>query len=161
MKQFTDPVTGDTLTGSERISWLAQGIIRRWSFLGLITLVTAVCWITTNETILLWWNFAASYMALIIEGTVGIAMFSQTRRDAVILREIRQLTRRIEAEESKELAILTQAKRQPKRQIKEKETRANEGNKTGASEGGRLYSSQRKRISKSDDTAGAKAKGKQ
>ena len=38
------------------------------------------------------WNYVASYLALFIESVVGIAMFSQTRRDAMIIREIRKFS---------------------------------------------------------------------
>lgn len=83
-----DPVTGDELTGGEYVSWLIQGIIRRWAFLIVISVVTALVWATNNGVALTWWNLSASYLALVIESIVGIAMFSQTRRDAVILRRI-------------------------------------------------------------------------
>jgi len=88
-RPFHNPVTGDALTLGEEFSWVMQGIIRRWAFLGLITVVTIVVWTLGNAGSLTWWNLGASYLALLIEGTVGIAMFSQTRRDALILREIR------------------------------------------------------------------------
>jgi hypothetical protein len=90
-RQFRDPVTGDPLTLGEHLSWLMQGIIRRWAFLGLITVATIVVWSVNDATGLLWWNLGASYLALLIEGTVGIAMFSQTRRDAVIIRHLRDV----------------------------------------------------------------------
>jgi len=95
-KPFIDPVTGDPLSWGEHVSWMAQGIIRRWIFLGLITVATIVVWALDNPSGLVWWNLAASYLALLIEGTVGIAMFSQTRRDAVILREIRRTVERVD-----------------------------------------------------------------
>lgn len=98
---YHDPVTGDRLSWSEHLSWLAQGVIRRWLVLVVITLATAACWtvmaLTGNQIVGIWWNLAASYLALVIEGTVGIAMFSRTRRDAVILREIRQHAKHTEA----------------------------------------------------------------
>jgi len=87
-RRWHDPVTGDQLTFGEELSWLAQGVIRRWTFLGLITVGTVVCWFGFGGRLQFQWNLAASYLALLIEGTVGIAMFSQTRRDAVILRSI-------------------------------------------------------------------------
>lgn len=93
MKKYRDPVTGDDLTSSEHASWVVQGLIRNWWTLGIITFCTIIVWSTTNPQALSWWNYAASYLALLIEGTVGIAMFSQTRRDAVILREVRDHAR--------------------------------------------------------------------
>ena len=85
---YQDPLTGDTLTLGERVSWILQGIIRRWTFLITITLITAVVWIINNPTGLIWWNLSASYLALVIESIVGLAMFNQTRRDAVFIRHI-------------------------------------------------------------------------
>lgn len=86
---YRDPVTGDPLTVGEKFSWAMQSIIRRWLFIGLITVATIVVWAFNNATGLTWWNLAASYLALLIESCVGIAMFSQTRRDAVIMRQIK------------------------------------------------------------------------
>lgn len=101
---FRDPVTGDPLTLGEHLSWLMQGIIRRWAFLGLITAATVVVWAVGDATGLLWWNLSASYLALLIEGTVGIAMFSQTRRDAVILRHLRDVIDALQAAEEQRSA---------------------------------------------------------
>lgn len=88
-----DPITGDELSSGEYVSWLIQSIIRRWLFLGIITAATIAVWATGNPVALQWWNLAASYLALVIESIVGIAMFSQTRRDAVVIREIRALSK--------------------------------------------------------------------
>jgi hypothetical protein len=95
-REHRDPVTGDILTQGEYISWIIQGIIRRWTFLGLLTVVTILAWITRNETVLLWWNLGASYLALVIESIVGLGMYSQTRRDAVVMREVRAMSQHIE-----------------------------------------------------------------
>lgn len=75
---------------------MMQGLIRRWMFLFIITVVTCVVWVFGSLMALTWWNLGASYLAIVIEGTVGIAMFSQTRRDALILREIQRVVRHIE-----------------------------------------------------------------
>lgn len=93
---YKDPVTGDPLTSGEYISWMIQGIIRRWTFLGMITLITLVVWVINNPVGLTWWNLGASYLALVIESVVGLAMFGQTRRDALVLREIRTVSRKME-----------------------------------------------------------------
>lgn len=103
-----DPVTGDQLTRGEWISWKIQGIIRNWTFLLLITLTTIIVWSLDNPTGLTWWNLCASYMALVIESVVGIAMFSQTRRDALVIREIRKISQRIEKIESRVLKDVEQ-----------------------------------------------------
>lgn len=102
----TDPATGDTLTTGEWISWHVQGIIRRWTFLILITAVTIMVWSTNSTVALQWWNLGASYLALVIESIVGIAMFSQTRRDAVVLREVRALDQKIERQDTVMLQIV-------------------------------------------------------
>jgi hypothetical protein len=94
---YHDRITGDSLTLAEHISWIIQGIIRRWAFLVVFTLVTIVWWIKPGwfgDPGRTWWNLIASYMAIFIESTVGIAMYSQTRRDALIIREIRALEKR-------------------------------------------------------------------
>jgi hypothetical protein len=91
-----DPVTGDHLTPGERVSWAIQGIIRRWAFLIVVTLITACVWVTRNATALLWWNLGASYLAIVIESIVGLAMFGQTKRDALVIREIRAIARHVE-----------------------------------------------------------------
>lgn len=94
-KIYTDPFTGDQLTRREWISWQVQGVIRRWTFLGIITTATITCWVSGNATVILWWNFAASYMALVIESVIGLAQFSQTKRDAQIIREVRELLKEV------------------------------------------------------------------
>jgi len=86
-----DPITGDELSTGEWVSWQVQGVIRRWHFIGVITLVTVLIWLTDNATALLWWNLAASFLAILIESIVGLALFSQTKRDACVLREVRAL----------------------------------------------------------------------
>lgn len=103
-----DPATGDILTTGEYISWLIQGIIRRWAFLVLISIVTILVWTTNNATALTWWNLGASYLALVIESIVGISMYSQTRRDAVILRAIEHLVEKIEGQEAQEVEELAE-----------------------------------------------------
>lgn len=100
--RFHDPVTGDPLTLGEEISWVAQGLIRRWTFFALLCAGTFAVWITGH----IWdqspttiWNLWASWWALVLESIVGIAMFSQTRRDAVKIRQIHRL-----AQEQRDLA---------------------------------------------------------
>src|SRR5260221_14767014 len=77
MHRYKDPVTGDPLSLGEYISWLVQGIIRRWVFLLLITLATIVAWIAgaVHPQVLIWWNLAAPYTAILIESVVGMFMF--------------------------------------------------------------------------------------
>src|SRR6266851_4007122 len=96
--QYKDPVTGDPLSLGEYISWLVQGIIRRWFFLLLITLATTVAWVVgmAHPQVLIWWNLAASYAAILIESIVGMFMFGQMKRDAVILRHLERLTEHLD-----------------------------------------------------------------
>lgn len=86
-----DPVTGDALSTGEYVSWRVQGIIRNWWFLGLFTAITILVMALGNHNAHDWWNYTASYLAIVVESIVGIAMFNQTRRDAVILRHIERL----------------------------------------------------------------------
>ena len=97
MKQtYRDPMTGDMLTTGEYISWLIQGLIRRWTFLIILTMVTILVWSTDNTTALTWWNLCASYLAIVIESIVGLSMMQQTKRDAVVMREVRAISQRVE-----------------------------------------------------------------
>jgi len=94
-----DPIMGDELTPGEAMAWRVQWIIRRWTFLVLITTATAIAWTVVAAAgiadVLTWWNCAASYLALVIEGVVGMAMYHQTQRDAQVIREVRKLTTEI------------------------------------------------------------------
>jgi len=98
-----DPVTGDTLTLGEYISWMIQGVIRKWLFLGIITALTGTVWVIADP---IWrhpltdqWNLWASYLAIIIEGVTAMALINQTRRDAVVLREVRAIARATRAQD--------------------------------------------------------------
>jgi hypothetical protein len=71
-------------------------MIRRWLFLGIITIVTILAWTTNNGAVLTWWNLGASYLAIVIESIVGISMFSATKRDAICLREVRTISQHVE-----------------------------------------------------------------
>lgn len=111
---YYEPVTGDALTLGEYISWKVQGVIRRWSFLLVFVTFTVICWSTRNDIVLLWWNFIASFLAIVIESVVGMGMFGQARRDAKVLREVRKMSEkqellleRIEVLEQQNLEQLT------------------------------------------------------
>jgi len=88
VKRFKHPITSDEIGLGEHLSWLVQARIRRWSFVGYVTLATAVCWIVGTPLVLAWWNYSASYMAVFIELVVGIAMYEQTKNDAKVIRKI-------------------------------------------------------------------------
>jgi len=102
-----DPVTGDVLSSGEYVSWVIQGIIRRWSFLIVILVITAAAWATGNDRVLLWWNLSASLLAIVIEAIVGKGMFGQTHRDAVVIRETRAMSQHLEEQDAEILKILT------------------------------------------------------
>jgi hypothetical protein len=96
-QRFHDPVTGDPLSLGEEASWLLQGFIRRWTVFALVSAFTAFAWIHGRIWDQGWtdiWNLFASYWALALETIVGIAMFSQTRRDAVKIRKIEAISDR-------------------------------------------------------------------
>jgi hypothetical protein len=85
---YKHPITGENISLGEHLSWTAQNAIRRWEFVGAVTFATAVCWVIGTATVLQWWNFSASYMAVLIELIVGIAMYQQTKADAKVIRKI-------------------------------------------------------------------------
>jgi hypothetical protein len=70
--------------------------LRMILFLGIITIVTILAWTTNNSTVLTWWNLGASYLAIVIESVVGLAMFGQVKRDAICLREVRTISQHVE-----------------------------------------------------------------
>jgi uncharacterized membrane protein YbhN (UPF0104 family) len=91
-RQYHDPVTGDVLTLSEFVSWRLQSMIRNWWFIDTISVITVLMfikWKVWEHDPLDQWNDAASWLALWVKSCVGIAMFSQTGRDAKIIRESR------------------------------------------------------------------------
>ncbi len=112
---YTDSMTGDTITRSERLSLLAQAVLRRWSFVLAYSVLTFLWWIHPT-----WfgdhpgndirWQDWASYMALLIESLVGIGMFGWARRDSVILRRLLAMER---AAEQRDEIITAMLERQP------------------------------------------------
>jgi hypothetical protein len=86
--EFRHPITGEKIGLGEHLSWSAQNAIRRWEFVGIVTLATVVCWGIGTTGVLSWWNYAASYSAVLIELIVGIAMYQQTKADAQVIRKI-------------------------------------------------------------------------
>lgn len=90
MRTYTDPVTGDTLTAGERAAWAAQSAFRRWSVIGFLQLV-AIVWLVLGARD--WWNYAWSDLAVIVESVTMLALFNQTRRDAVKIRSLERIER--------------------------------------------------------------------
>lgn len=107
-RTFTDPLTGDTLSRSELLSWRLQGLIRRWEFIGGFTLITMALWIVGSPVVLSWWNYSASYLAILIESIVGIGMFASSRRDSVVLREVRRNTLEVKRLTASTLTLVRQ-----------------------------------------------------
>jgi len=89
--KYINPINGDPMTFGEMAAWKLQGIIRQWWFLLGYTFATAICWLVGGPTVLLWWNFASSFLAIVVEGVVGRAMFAVTKTDSAVLREIRKI----------------------------------------------------------------------
>jgi hypothetical protein len=50
MRKYKDPVTGDAQTVGEHVSWMIQGVIRRWLFLGVITVLTVYVWVIADHS---------------------------------------------------------------------------------------------------------------
>jgi len=86
--KYQHPITNDEIGLGEHLSWMVQARIRRWSFVGWVTLATATCWVIGSPLVLEWWNYSASYMEVFIELVVGIAMYEQTKNDAKVIRKI-------------------------------------------------------------------------
>lgn len=97
MQTRNDPVTGDKVSFSEFATIKAQGVIRRWTIFIIFTIGTGICWAIDLPNVLLWWNLSASFFAVIVELMVGMAQFSQTRRDAAIIRNLHAIMREIHA----------------------------------------------------------------
>lgn len=95
---YRHPVSGEPIKLGEHISWKIQFAIRRWSFIGSITLITlaCVCLGIFDLTVMTWWNVWASWMALFIESVVGMAMFNMARNDGRVLREVHALLAQVE-----------------------------------------------------------------
>lgn len=91
--KFKHPISGEPIGLGKHLSWKIQFLIRRWTFLGMITLITLTCviWGLSDVGVTTWWNVWASYMALFIESVVGIAVFEQMQADGRAIREILEL----------------------------------------------------------------------
>lgn len=100
-REQIDPLTGDTITRQERLSLLAQSVLRKWTFVLAYSVLTFLWWTHPG-----WfgdhpgsdarWQDWASYMALLIESLVGIGMFGWARRDSIIIRKLYALERAAE-----------------------------------------------------------------
>lgn len=88
------------MAAGEVFAWKVQWIIRRWTFIVGLTLITALAWTYVAVgvgwglragpvAVLTWWNLGFSYLAVLIESVVGMSNYHQARRDALILRYLR------------------------------------------------------------------------
>ena len=103
--KYKNPINGDPMTFGEMAAWQLQGIIRRWWFLLGYTAITVVCWVVGGNTVLLWWNLASSFLAIVVEGVVGRAMFAVTKTDSAVLREIRKVGKSDADHSAKDFAV--------------------------------------------------------
>ena len=111
-RTYHDPVTNDELSLGEYAALLIQGVIRRWLFIALLFTVTFIVWIVGAflPAALVWWNLAASLLAVVIESIVGMFLFGQMKRDAVILRKLEHTLAHVEGQEEAIYEILTHVK---------------------------------------------------
>mgnify|MGYP006267166409 CR=1 FL=1 len=94
-KKYIHPDTNDVLTFSEVISWKIQSIIRNWWFVAFWSVGSFVWWAKPHwfhdNHSYIHWQLVASYLAVIVELMIGLAMIGQTKRDAMIIRHILKL----------------------------------------------------------------------
>jgi hypothetical protein len=97
-KKYVHPDTGDVLTFAEQASWKVQGIIRNWYFVAFWSVLSFVWWFKPSwfhdNHSYVHWQLLASYLAVLVELMIGIAMIGQTKRDAQIIRHILKLEKR-------------------------------------------------------------------
>lgn len=85
-------MTGDALTRLEYLTRQAQMGLRHPLFLVGFNLVTLTLMaLGLREQ----WNYFASWLAIMVEWMVGVYMFGQTKRDALVIREVRALARQM------------------------------------------------------------------
>lgn len=109
-KKHKNPDTGDVLSRGEYVSWKIQGLIRNWWFALIWTVGTFLWWqfpnwFTDSHQFIKWMNLA-SWLAVTVELIIGIAMFGQTKRDAMIIREIKKLQHQEVKQDSKHTDLL-------------------------------------------------------
>ncbi|SRR5581483_6030857 len=102
-----DPVTGDELPQLEYYTRQVQVSVRTPWFILIFNAITVLAMLTGHGDV---WNYFASWLAIIIEWLVGTYMFGQTARDAVVSRETRANSRRIEKIEEQNAALLAEVR---------------------------------------------------
>lgn len=88
-----DPLTGDLLSFSDRISYFAQNIIRRWTWVIFNICLSIFWWINPgffhdDAATLFRWMALYSLLAIVVESVVGIGQYASNKRDAVIIRRV-------------------------------------------------------------------------
>ncbi len=101
MRTFTDPITGDQLSLGEHVAWQAQKVFRRWSTMIVIQIICFVWLILGDANARNWWNYTWSDLAIVVESVTMLALFAQTRRDAVVMRDTREIARKVQLLEEK------------------------------------------------------------
>ncbi len=86
------------MSRGDAIWWLLMLAVRNPLFLPVLAVLTVLDWTGDWDPNHLWWNLGASALAIVVEAVVGRAMYAQTKRDALILREIKKLVERAEHE---------------------------------------------------------------
>lgn len=92
--RFHDPATGDPLSALEYGTRQIQQALRSPWFLLAFNLSTLILFLLGLRE---QWNYFASWLAIMVEWVVGTYMFGQTRRDAIILRQLLATATRLEA----------------------------------------------------------------
>lgn len=88
MSKYKHPITGEPIGFGEHASWAIQNLIRKWPFIITMNVLSFIVWAIGGTTVLLWWNLAASLMAINIESVVGIGMYQLQRGDSKRIHEI-------------------------------------------------------------------------
>lgn len=92
--RFHDPATGDPLSTLEYFTRQTQQSLRSPWFILLFNAATVALLLLGLGTS---WNYFASWLAIMVEWVVGTYMFGQTRRDALVLRQLLAIATRLEA----------------------------------------------------------------
>jgi hypothetical protein len=80
----THPVTGDPMNRNEAVWWQLMSLIRGSWFLPVFSALTVYDWFLGRfDPEHLWWNLAASYLAIVVESIVGRAMTWLALRDSM------------------------------------------------------------------------------